>query len=156
VWTPGRSDLCFATTNRQASLTKIAAEVDAMVVIGSENSSNTRALERLAHDVGCKRVLRVNTASELPDDLHGVIGVTAGASAPEELVSEVIARLAPRDGVREVRAVDEDEYFPPPRHIRELQSAMDTTISAMCGVPSGGRAAYNDHSLSASAVLAAL
>lgn len=156
VWTPGRSDLCFATTNRQASLTKIAAEVDAMIVIGSANSSNTRALERLAHDVGCKRVLRVNTAAELPDDLHGIIGVTAGASAPEELVSEVIARLAPQAGVQEVRAVDEDEYFPPPRHIRELQSAMDTTISAMCGVPAGNRAAYNDHSLSASAVLAAL
>ena len=156
VWTPGRSDLCFATTNRQASLTKIAAEVDAMIVIGSENSSNTRALERLAHHVGCKRVLRVNTAAELPADLDGVIGVTAGASAPEELVSEVLARLAPRDGVREVRAVDEDEYFPPPRHIRELQSAMDATISAMCGAPSGSRAAYNDHSLSASAVLAAL
>jgi 4-hydroxy-3-methylbut-2-enyl diphosphate reductase len=98
----------------------------------------------------------VNTAAELPADLDGIIGVTAGASAPEELVSEVIARLAPRDGVREVRAVDEDEYFPPPRHIRELQSAMDATISAMCGAPSGSRAAYNDHSLSASAVLAAL
>jgi 4-hydroxy-3-methylbut-2-enyl diphosphate reductase len=52
--------------------------------------------------------------------------------------------------------VDEDEYFPPPRHIRELQSAMDTTISLMCGAPSSIRAAYNDHSLSASAVLAAL
>ena len=156
VWTPGRSDLCFATTNRQASLTKIAPDVDAMVVIGSANSSNTRALERLAADFGCKRVLRVNTAAELPGDLQGVIGVTAGASAPEELVASVINRLAPREGVLEIRAVDEDEYFPPPRHIRELQSAMDTAISAMCGVMSDSRARYDDHSLSASAVLAAL
>ncbi len=156
VWTPGRSDLCFATTNRQASLTKIAAEVDAMVVIGSANSSNTRALERLANDVGCPRVVRVNTAAELPGDLHGRVGVTAGASAPEELVRGVIAALAPRNGVREVRAVDEDEYFPPPRHIRELQAALDAAISVMCGAPAGDRARYDDHSLSASDVLAAL
>ncbi|MEY4401086.1 MAG: 4-hydroxy-3-methylbut-2-enyl diphosphate reductase [Actinomycetota bacterium] len=156
VWTPGRSDLCFATTNRQASLTRIAPNVEAMVVIGSANSSNTRALERLAADFGCKRVLRVNTAVELPDDLHGVIGVTAGASAPEELVASVINRLAPREGVQEIRAVDENEYFPPPRHIRELQSAMDAAITAMCGAVSGSRARYNDHSLSASEVLAAL
>ena len=156
VWTPGRSDLCFATTNRQASLTKIAAEVDAMVVIGSANSSNTRALERLASDVGCKRVLRVNTAAELPSDLHGTIGVTAGASAPEELVAAVIDHLAPITGVQEVRAVNEDEYFPPPRHIRELQSAIDVAISTMCGAPASDRARHDDHSLSASTVLSAL
>ena len=156
VWTPGRSDLCFATTNRQASLTKIASKVDAMVVIGSANSSNTRALERLAADVGCKRVLRVNTADEIPKDLHGTVGVTAGASAPEELVVAVIERLAPRNGVQEVRAVDEDEYFPPPRHIRELQAAVDMAISTMCGTPVSARAKYDDHSLSASAVLASL
>ncbi|MFM9226067.1 MAG: 4-hydroxy-3-methylbut-2-enyl diphosphate reductase, partial [Actinomycetota bacterium] len=55
VWTPGRSDLCFATTHRQAALTEIAPRVDAFVVIGSSNSSNTRALERLAVESGCSR-----------------------------------------------------------------------------------------------------
>ena len=155
VWTPGRSDLCFATTNRQASLTKIAAKVDAMVVIGSSNSSNTLALERLAREIGCPRVLRINQADELPHDLHGVVGVTAGASAPEELVVAVIERLAPRMGCEEVRATDEDEYFPPPRHIRELQTAMETAISAMAG-GNASRRAYDDRAISASGVLAAL
>jgi 4-hydroxy-3-methylbut-2-enyl diphosphate reductase len=101
-------------------------------------------------------VLRVNTAAELPSDLHGTIGVTAGASAPEELVAAVIDHLAPITGVQEVRAVNEDEYFPPPRHIRELQSAIDVAISTMCGAPASDRARYDDHSLSASAVLSAL
>ena len=73
----------------------IAARCDAIVVIGSENSSNTRALERLAAEAGCPRVLRVNGADELPADLHGTVGVTAGASAPDELVDAVLARLAP-------------------------------------------------------------
>jgi len=156
VWTPGRSDLCFATTNRQASLTKIAAEVDTLVVIGSSNSSNTLALVRLAEEIGCPRVLRVNKAGELPADLHGVVGVTAGASAPEELVVEVIGHLAPRLGCYEVRATDEDEYFPPPRHIRELQSAMETAITALSGATVATRRAYDDRSISASVVLAAL
>ena len=156
VWTPGRSDLCFATTNRQASLSKIASEVDTMIVIGSSNSSNTLALERLAREIGCPRVIRVNSADELPDDLTGNVGVTAGASAPEELVIQVIERLSPRHGSTEVRATDEDEYFPPPRHIRELQSAMETAITVTLGGSSSDRRAYDDRAISASAVLAAL
>ena len=59
---------------------------DAVVVIGSANSSNTLALEKVARAAGCARVYRVNAADELPDDLTGTVGVTAGASAPEELV----------------------------------------------------------------------
>src|SRR3954463_13429894 len=80
MWRPGRSDLCFATTNRQSALIAIAARCDAFVVIGSANSSNTRALEKLGRESGCASVLRVNAASELPDDLAGTVGVTAGAS----------------------------------------------------------------------------
>ena len=57
---------------------------------------------------------------EVPDDLFGVVGVTAGASAPEDLVAAIVDRLAPRDGVEEVRITSEDEYFPPPRELREL------------------------------------
>src|SRR5690606_15084486 len=71
LWVPGRSDLCFATTNRQAALLEIVPRCDAMVIIGSVNSSNTRALESLARHAGCPRVLRVNSANELPDDLAG-------------------------------------------------------------------------------------
>jgi 4-hydroxy-3-methylbut-2-enyl diphosphate reductase len=120
VWMPGRSDLCFATTNRQAALKAIAKQAGTMVVIGSANSSNTLALERVAREQGCQTVLRVNSADELPDGLEGVIGVTAGASAPEELVEEVLAELNPVDGVELVDVTHEDEYFPPPRELREL------------------------------------
>jgi 4-hydroxy-3-methylbut-2-enyl diphosphate reductase len=120
LWMPGRSDLCFATTNRQDALTDIAKRADAVVVIGSLNSSNTVALEKVARTVGCNRVLRINSPDELPDDLAGTVAVTAGASAPEELVRAVIERLAPSAGVEEVRLTDEEEYFPPPRELRDL------------------------------------
>src|SRR5579875_1668736 len=85
LWVPGRSDLCFATTNRQAALRAIAGRCDTVVVIGSANSSNTLALARTALGAGCSQALRVNHAGELPDDLTGTVGVIAGASAPEEL-----------------------------------------------------------------------
>jgi 4-hydroxy-3-methylbut-2-enyl diphosphate reductase len=132
VWMPGRSDLCFATTNRQAALKAIAERAGTMVVIGSANSSNTLALERVARERGCQ-VLRINSAAELPDDLEGVVGVTAGASAPEELVDEVLAKLAPVDGVELVDVTHEDEYFPPPRELRDLlgdKLAGDRTVAA--------------------------
>ncbi len=66
MWTPGRSDLCFATTNRQSALMAMAPRCDAIVVIGSANSSNTRALEKLAVEAGCPRVYRINRVDELP------------------------------------------------------------------------------------------
>jgi 4-hydroxy-3-methylbut-2-enyl diphosphate reductase len=132
VWMPGRSDLCFATTNRQAALKAIAERAGTMVVIGSANSSNTLALERVARERGC-RVLRINNASELPEGLDGVVGVTAGASAPEELVDEVLTALAPVQGVELVDVTHEDEYFPPPRELRELlgdKLDSDRTVAA--------------------------
>src|ERR687897_940313 len=125
LWRPGRSDLCFDTTNRQSALAEIAPRCDAVVVIGSANSSNTRALEKLAHESGGDRVYRVNGPEELPGDLHGTVGGSAGASAPEELVDAVIARLDPARGVDEVRITDEDEYFPPPRELRDLVAGID-------------------------------
>jgi 4-hydroxy-3-methylbut-2-enyl diphosphate reductase len=120
MWRPGRSDLCFATTNRQSALKAIAGRSDAVVVIGSANSSNTLALERTARAAGCPTVVRVNGPGELPAGLAGVVGVTAGASAPEELVRSVIDALAPREGVEEITVTDEDEYFPLPRELRDL------------------------------------
>jgi 4-hydroxy-3-methylbut-2-enyl diphosphate reductase len=135
LWMPGRSDLCFATTNRQAALKTIAGKADAVIVIGSANSSNTLALERTAWSAGARRVLRVNGADELPDDLTGVIGVTAGASAPEELVRAVIDRLAPRQGTTEVTETDEDEYFPLPRELRELLRAVSAAAAVSLLAP---------------------
>lgn len=156
LWTPGRSDLCFATTNRQAALSALAECSDAVVVIGSANSSNTRALESLARDLGCERVYRVNSADEVPEDLTGYVGVTAGASAPEELVLDVIARLAPENGVEEVHITDEDEYFPPPRNLRELLTALDVAATLLLGGTLDDRPALADRDVLASDALAAL
>jgi 4-hydroxy-3-methylbut-2-enyl diphosphate reductase len=161
LWVPGTSDLCFATTNRQTALKAIAGRCQTVVVIGSANSSNTRALERTAATAGCARVLRVNQAGELPPDLSGTVGVIAGASAPEELVQAVVDRLAPRAGVDEVRAVDEDEYFPLPRELRDavrhLAAAAAVAGLAPGGDPTGGGTPLpDDRELSASVALAGL
>lgn len=135
LWLPSRSDLCFATTNRQAALKAIAGEADAVVVIGSGNSSNTVALAKVARASGCAKVVRVNHADELPGDLNGTVGVTAGASAPEALVEQVVARLAPREGVKVVPVIAEDEYFPPPPELRELLRALVTTVGVLAAAP---------------------
>lgn len=156
MWMPQRSDLCFATTNRQSALSTIAQRCDAVVVIGSANSSNTMALVKLARESGCAEVYRVNAASELGADLHGMVGVTAGASAPEELVADVIAHLAPVNGVEEVALTTETEYFPPPREMRELLNALATGVHALLGVPATQRVAPNDRDTAASDVLAEL
>lgn len=156
MWMPGKSDLCFATTNRQSALMNIAERCDAMVVIGSANSSNTRALEKLAREAGCERVFRVNGAEELPDDLSGTVGVTAGASAPEELVEAVLDKLAPRDGVEEIMITEEEEYFPPPRSMRDLLAAIDLLGALGLGANPVNRTPTNDRKLSASRVLADL
>jgi 4-hydroxy-3-methylbut-2-enyl diphosphate reductase len=158
AWSPGRSDLCFATTNRQAALMEMAARCDAIVVIGSANSSNTVALEKLAHESGCPVVYRVNAAAELPASVLAapVVGVTAGASAPDELVAAVIDRLAPAEGVELVSVTTEDEYFPPPRTLRELQAAIETAATVMLGGSLAARPRMDDRRLNASDVLTAL
>jgi 4-hydroxy-3-methylbut-2-enyl diphosphate reductase len=157
LWMPGRSDLCFATTNRQAALKAIAGRSDAVVVLGSANSSNTRALEKVARSAGCRRVYRVNSAEELPDDLEGTVGVTAGASAPEELVEAVVARLAPQDGTEAVDVTIEDEYFPPPRELRDLLRAVATAVGSLVMAPPDTPAALtDDRAMAASEALAAL
>jgi 4-hydroxy-3-methylbut-2-enyl diphosphate reductase len=136
LWTATRNDLCFATTNRQAALTAISARADAVVVIGSANSSNTIALTKVARAAGCPVVVRVDGPEELDlDELSDarIVGVTAGASAPEDLVQAVIAKLAPAEGVEAVHVTDEDEYFPPPRELRELVPALDGLAAFMVG-----------------------
>ncbi|HXW82562.1 MAG TPA: 4-hydroxy-3-methylbut-2-enyl diphosphate reductase, partial [Acidimicrobiales bacterium] len=151
------------TTNRQKALRAVAGRCDTLVVIGSANSSNTLALVRTARAAGCPRALRVNRASELPDDLAGVVGVIAGASAPESLVEEVLARLAPTNGTEEVHAVAEDEYFPLPRELREVLRSVANLLSvaafapvADAAGPSPDRAQLDGRDVLAAEVLAAL
>ena len=103
------------------------------------------------------RAYRVNGADELPDDLEGTVGVTAGASAPEELVRAVIDRLDPANGVEVVTVTDEDEYFPPPRELRELLGALDTAVRATLAAAVPATTAFaDDRQVVASDVLDAL
>jgi 4-hydroxy-3-methylbut-2-enyl diphosphate reductase len=125
-----------------------------VVVIGSENSSNTVALEQVAVAFGCPRVIRVNDADDLPDDLAGIVGVTAGASAPEALVTAVVGRLAPRGGIERAPVTLEEEYFPPPPELRELLRGLAGALSLMNRVPSPGRGAGPDPADPATLVLA--
>jgi 4-hydroxy-3-methylbut-2-enyl diphosphate reductase len=157
LWMPGRSDLCFATTNRQDALSAIAPRSDAVIVIGSPNSSNTVALVKMATAGGCPRVYRVNRVEELPNGLAGVIGVTAGASAPEALVQAVLERLAPVEGIEEVSVIDEDEYFPPPAELRHLLRGVLAGLSVTLGGPlDPGQLLAEDRDLPAADVLASL
>jgi 4-hydroxy-3-methylbut-2-enyl diphosphate reductase len=135
IWMPSRSDLCFATTNRQAALREVAADAGTVIVIGSANSSNTMALTKVAEAAGSPRVLRVNSASELPDDLEGTIAVTAGASAPESLVNQVLSVLSPSEGVTVKSVTVEDEYFPPPPELREMLKAITAVTDLVFQTP---------------------
>ncbi len=155
IWMPNRSDLCFATTNRQAALRAICAEADAVVVIGSANSSNTVALAKVAAAAGCSRVLRVNGAQDLPDDLTGVVAVTAGASAPESIVNDVLAVLNPAAGVEVHAETVEDEYFPPPPELREMLRALAALLDVVFQTPvTSGFDGQSDRDFTAAQVLA--
>jgi 4-hydroxy-3-methylbut-2-enyl diphosphate reductase len=161
LWVPGSSDLCFATTNRQAALKAIAGRCDVVIVIGSANSSNTLALGRTAAAAGCPRVLRVDGPDELPVDLAGTVGVIAGASAPESIVQAVVTHLRPQHGVEEVHAVDEDEYFPLPRELREAARGLALAAAVAGCAPggdptAGGRPVPTDRQTSAAVALAGL
>ncbi len=135
IWMPNHSDLCFATTNRQAALREVATGADAVIVIGSANSSNTVALTKVAEATGCPRVLRINGTYELPDDLSGTVAVTAGASAPESLVNDVLNFLDPTDGVTVKSVTVEDEYFPPPPELREMLKAISALVDLVLQTP---------------------
>jgi len=96
---PRKEDICFATTNRQAAVKAIATDCDAIWVIGAPNSSNSQRLVEVAAKAGCKSASLIQGAEEISwDTLHGVskLGITAGASAPEILVSGVMDALSER------------------------------------------------------------
>jgi 4-hydroxy-3-methylbut-2-enyl diphosphate reductase len=154
LWMPGRSDLCYATTNRQGAVKAVAPRCDAVVVLGSANSSNTVALVKVASAAGCPRVLRVNSPGEVPGDLAGVVGVTAGASAPDWLIQDLLDRLAPRQGIEIVQTTDEDEYFPPPPELRELLRCLADAASLTLGAkPEAAPATATDRQVTATDML---
>ncbi|HEX2553995.1 MAG TPA: 4-hydroxy-3-methylbut-2-enyl diphosphate reductase [Microvirga sp.] len=120
---PHKEDICYATTNRQGAVKKVAPRVDAMIVVGSSNSSNSQRLREVAEREGCPLVRLILRSEEIDWSLFGsvkTLGITAGASAPEVLVEEVIDAFAARFevSVDTVTTADENVFFPLPREIR--------------------------------------
>jgi 4-hydroxy-3-methylbut-2-enyl diphosphate reductase len=122
---PHKEDICYATTNRQEAVKRVAGAVDAMIVIGAPNSSNSQRLREVAERGGCRVALLVQRAGDidwLALGTIGSIGITAGASAPEVLVDEIIdafkARFAAE--VKSVTTAEEDIAFKLPRELREM------------------------------------
>jgi len=121
---PHKEDICYATTNRQAAVKAIAPRSDCVLVVGAPNSSNSLRLVEVAERSGCPKSVLVQRASDLPwDTLEGVrtLGITAGASAPEVLVDEIIAALGQRFDVtlEQVRTAEERIAFNVPRELRD-------------------------------------
>ncbi|HKU98435.1 MAG TPA: 4-hydroxy-3-methylbut-2-enyl diphosphate reductase [Vineibacter sp.] len=117
---PRREDICYATTNRQAAVKAIATDCDGLIVIGAPNSSNSMRLVEVARSYGCPKAMLVQRAADMDWRwLDGVwrLGITAGASAPELLVEELIAACRARYAVtiEEVRVTDENTVFRLPR-----------------------------------------
>jgi len=121
---PRKEDICYATTNRQAAVKAIAPRCDALIVVGAPNSSNSLRLVEVAERAGCPKALLVQQAADIPwSSLADIatLGVTAGASAPELLVSEIIDAFRTRFDVTVESVVTTEERiaFNVPRELRE-------------------------------------
>jgi 4-hydroxy-3-methylbut-2-enyl diphosphate reductase len=130
LWTARKSDLCYATTNRQLAIQKLAEAADLLLVVGSENSSNTQALVRVGRNAGVA-TYRVDGPEDVDTDwLIDVetVGVAAGASAPDQRVQEVIRAVAPSNGTTLTRVTEEDEYFPLPPQLRRFMQSLQALV----------------------------
>lgn len=131
---PPASDICYATQNRQSGVKEVAALCDLLLVVGSRNSSNSRRLVEVSRNAGTPAYLIDDAGEVKPDWLRGVrrIGVTAGASAPENLVQDLIENLRAvhgYDGVEEVTVTEEDVHFALPPELA-CASGKLTSISS--------------------------
>ena len=130
---PPSDDICYATQNRQVAIKKVGAQSDLVIVVGSANSSNTVRLVEVALQAGAKASYRVDFASEMQDEWFegvGTVGVSSGASVPEELVEEVLVDLARRGfgDVETVQTAEEDIQFSLPKELRkDLKAAGENT-----------------------------
>jgi 4-hydroxy-3-methylbut-2-enyl diphosphate reductase len=120
-------DICYATTNRQIAVKQLARECDLVLVIGSTNSSNSNRLVEVAREHGAASHLIDNHTQVEEEWLKGVetVGITSGASAPEELVERLVELFRERgaEDVSELRTVHEDVRFMLPKEIREATAA---------------------------------
>jgi 4-hydroxy-3-methylbut-2-enyl diphosphate reductase len=124
---PRTDDICYATTNRQAAVKQLARESDLVLVIGSRNSSNSNRLVEVAREHGADSYLIDNEAQVREEWLQGkrVVGITSGASAPEELVQRLVAyfRGLGIEDVQELEVIQEDVRFMLPKVIRQAVAA---------------------------------
>jgi 4-hydroxy-3-methylbut-2-enyl diphosphate reductase len=123
---PRTDDICYATTNRQAAVKQMAGECDLVLVIGSRNSSNSQRLVEVARDYGAEAELIDNEHEVREEWLEGkrVVGITSGASAPEELVQRLVDFFRDRgvSDVSEFQVISEDVRFMLPKTIRQAQA----------------------------------
>src|SRR6267378_1443280 len=134
---PAKDDICYATQNRQASAKTVAGEVDVLLVIGAANSSNANRLVEVSTVMGTPSYL-INDKNDIrPEWLDGSkrVGVTAGASTPEFLVTEVVEELRRKHGssVQEVHVVEEDVRFGLPRELEDFARAAGKTLPPRAG-----------------------
>ena len=119
---PHKNDICYATTNRQEAVRELAKQSDLVLVVGSKNSSNSNRLAELASRMGVKSQLLDDPSDIRADWFDGVqtIGITAGASAPEELVQSIISRLKEFgvNAVEELQGLEENMFFEVPKELR--------------------------------------
>jgi 4-hydroxy-3-methylbut-2-enyl diphosphate reductase len=125
---PHKEDICYATTNRQDAVKRVAPIVDALIVVGAPNSSNSQRLKEVAERNGCPHAALVQRAEDIDWSKFGAItrlGITAGASAPEVLVEQIIDAFAARYDIQAetVSATEEDVFFPLPRPLRDIAAA---------------------------------
>ena len=125
---PHKEDICYATTNRQEAVKAVAPKVDALLVVGSPNSSNTQRLREVGERAGCKLARLVLRADDIDWSEFGAISslaITAGASAPEVLVEEIIDAFAARYAVEveTISTAEESVFFPLPRELRPATMA---------------------------------
>lgn len=125
---PHKEDICYATTNRQEAVKAVAPRVDAMIVVGSPNSSNSERLREVGERAGCRLARLVLRAEDIDwAAFSGIttLAITAGASAPEVLVEEIIDAFAARFAieVETVSTADENVFFPLPRELRPQATA---------------------------------
>ncbi|MEM8855547.1 MAG: 4-hydroxy-3-methylbut-2-enyl diphosphate reductase [Pseudomonadota bacterium] len=121
---PHKDDICYATTNRQEAVKFIAGDCDAMIIVGAPNSSNSQRLREVALSAGCPRATLIQRAAEIDLSAYDnvkTLGVTAGASAPEALVEEVLEAFSTRFTLKmeTARTAEETVEFALPRILRE-------------------------------------
>ena len=155
---PRKSDLCYATTNRQKALINISNKVDKVLVVGSSTSSNTNALVTTINNLG-KDAYRIETLADLRNlDLDGTdVAITAGASAPDHIVKEITEHLNPNN-LEFYIDTTEEEYFPLPKELRRNITGLSKLLKNM--FPKNDKDALNgisnDKSWSATEALSSL